>query len=120
MNLFNLGEFTLHSGADSTLKIDCDVLTDGDLEAVAAALARLVPPFGRVEGVPSGGLRLAEAMGKWAGGSPDRLLIVDDVLTTGRSMEEHRAGRPAYGAVIFSRGEPPSWVVPFLRLTRWS
>jgi orotate phosphoribosyltransferase len=111
--LFEVGAFTLHSGQYANFRIDCRALTDADLSAVAAKLAEVIPPFGVVEGVPNGGLRLAAAMEKYAEGPAGRLLIVDDVLTTGVSMEEHRAGREAYGAVIFCRGGSwPSWVVP--------
>ena len=116
MNLFKAGMFKLHSGSTTDFKIDCDALTDEDLEAVAQVLARMLPPFGRVEGVPRGGLRLAEAMSHWAGGPPDRLVIVDDVLTTGKSMEKQKRGREAYGAVIFARGPCPPWVLPLFTM----
>jgi orotate phosphoribosyltransferase len=113
MPLFAVGAFTLHSGQYANFKIDCDSLTDQDISALAAKLAEILPPFGLVEGVPSGGLRLAAAMEKYAGGPAGRLLIVDDVLSTGVSMEEQRAGREAYGAVVFCRGATwPSWVTP--------
>jgi adenine/guanine phosphoribosyltransferase-like PRPP-binding protein len=46
----------------------------------------------------------------------DRLLIVDDVWTTGGSMEEHRAGRDAIGAVLFARGPVADWVTPLFTL----
>jgi len=124
MNLFKFGDITLHSGSTSNFKIDCDALSDEDIHAIAQLLAVRLPAFRHVEGVPTGGLRLAEAM-KWMKGPapvywpPDKpmLLIVDDVLTTGQSMEEHRAGRPAIGAVIFARGECPDWVTPLFTLT---
>lgn len=117
MSLINAGNFTLHSGNRSVMKIDCDHLTDEDIESIAEILWRLLPPYGKVEGVPTGGLRLAEAMARHAGGPTNRLLIVDDVYTTGASMEEHRAGREAYGAVIVARGQVPDWVTPML--TTW-
>jgi len=117
MSLFRHGGFKLHSGASSTWKIDCDALTDEDLEVIAELISTIVPPFGKVEGVPRGGLRLAEAMGKHAGGPAGRLLIVDDVLTTGLSMEIHRGEREAYGAVIFSRASDwPTWIRPLFAM----
>jgi hypothetical protein len=67
--------------------------------------------------VPPGGLRLAETLRPFAFDGPH--LIVDDVLTTGRSMERHldelkkaRADPgPRYvGAVIFASGQCPFWV----------
>jgi orotate phosphoribosyltransferase len=120
MNLFQSGFYTLHSGRISTFKIDCDALTDDDINTIALLLAQRLPAFKTVEGVPSGGLRLAEAMSKYATqktffGVP-KLLIVDDVFTTGSSMEKHRGGREATGAVIFARGETPNWITPLFSM----
>lgn len=70
---------------------------------------------GAVEGVPRGGLRLAEACRELATSGP--LLIADDVCTTGASMEEHRRGRSAVGLVIFTRGPTPDWVMPLFTYT---
>lgn len=107
--LFRLQATTLHSGERSRWKIDCDALTDGDIATLADLIAERVGPFSAVEGVPNGGLRLAEALRRYQT-SHRPLLIVDDVLTTGASLEAQRAGREAIGAVIFARREPPSWV----------
>lgn len=118
MNLFQLGDFILHSGNRTPVKIDCDALTDDDLVTVAFMIARLQPlPFGTVEGVPTGGLRLAKALQEYC--TPGAgLLIVDDVYTTGASMETQRAGRPALGAVIFSRNDlVPAWITPLFRVS---
>lgn len=117
VNLLRLSEstpFQLHSGAFTPFKIDCDALTDKDIEAAAFMLAPLLPPFGAVEGVPRGGLRLAAAMERYK--TSGRLLIVDDVLTSGRSMESHRDRRDANGAVIFARGPCPIWIQPLFRM----
>jgi orotate phosphoribosyltransferase len=113
--LFRLGDRILHSGTPSPFFIDCDALSDSDIEAPAARLRGFLPEYGPVEGVPRGGLRLAAALARdGIPGGP--LLIVDDVLTTGGSMEEHRAGREAIGAVIFARGICPQWVVPLFTM----
>ncbi len=98
--LFEAGYFRLHSGEETTWRINCEVLSDDDVRTLAAIIASHCT-FGSVEGVPTGGLRLAEALRPLATTGP--LLIVDDVLTTGSSMEEHRAGRDAIGYVIFDR-----------------
>lgn len=125
MNLFQMGNFTLHSGEESWFKINCDALTDDDLETLALLVAEdyRIGPFHVVEGVPSGGLRFAEALqrfalSKYKDVQNPRLLIVDDVLTTGSSMEKQRNGRKAEGVVIFARGLCPGWVVPLFSMTK--
>jgi len=113
-DLFQSGQFELHSGEHTTWKIDCDALSDTSIETLAHMVSDESGGFGSVEGVPSGGLRLAKALEKYATDGP--VLIMDDVLTTGASMEEQRAGRDAIGAVIFARGSCPGWVRPlFIR-----
>lgn len=114
MNLFQRGDFTLSSGQRSDWKIECDALIDDDIETLACIGAKLVCPFGRVIGVPRGGLRLAKAIEPYGTDGPT--LIVDDVLTTGRSMEIFKQGHlHAKGIVIFARGSVPSWVTPIFR-----
>lgn len=109
MNLFQFGDFTLSNGERSTFKIDCDALTDADWECIAYLLSLRLPAFGRVEGVPRGGLKLAEKMARYA--TLGNLLIVDDVLTSGRSLltyaMNHANGSTAIGAVVFARGRIP-------------
>lgn len=115
--LFRLAAVTLHSGKVSDWKIDCDALDDEDMRCVAALLVRQLPRFGSVEGVPKGGLRLADAIRPFQTTGP--LLIVDDVLTTGGSMEAQRNGRDAIGAVIFSRAMmivTPGWITSLVRV----
>jgi orotate phosphoribosyltransferase len=117
MNLFKLGDFTLHSGSKAAWKIDCDALTNGDWAALALMLAERLPPFGQVVGVPRGGLALAAALKRYSkGGLP---LVVDDVLTSGASMEEVRRAIKApfvLGAVVFARGPCPPWVYPLFQM----
>lgn len=107
--LFGLGDFPLHSGARSMWKIECDALTYADWEALAFMLIELLPVFSEVEGVPRGGALLAEIMREYADATGP-LLIVDDVWATGGSMEAHRAGRDAMGAVVFARRPVAQWV----------
>lgn len=111
--LFQRGTFRLHSGKQSNWKIDCDALTDLDITALAEMIAEGLQ-FGSVEGVSTGGLRLAKALEVHVSEGP--LLIVDDVLTTGASIEKQRAGREAIGAVIFARGAWPVWVMPLFAM----
>ena len=107
MNLFHLHETVLSSGRRSDWKVECDVLIKADWDWAAWVIAHQAD-FSEVEGVPTGGLPLAAALERYrlTGG----LLIVDDVLTTGQSMEKQRAGRPATGFVLFARGPLPSWI----------
>lgn len=118
--LFQTGEFTLHSGQKTNFKIDCDALSDSDIASIARMLVDRLAPFGEVEGVPRGGLRLAAELEKYRSSSVKRkgwygaksLLIVDDVCSSGGSLEVHRDSREAMGAVIFARGPWPEWVTP--------
>lgn len=119
--LFQLGRFRLHSGEHVRWKIECDALTEDDLAALALMLKERVQPFGSVIGVPGGGFPLAKALRKYRTAGP--LLIVDDVLTTGASMEEVRHatipgwhGATAIGAVLFARGPCPEWITPVFTL----
>lgn len=121
MNLFNSGEFTLNSGRKSFFKVDCDALTDEDIECLARLIKDNLPLFAWVEGVPTGGLRFAEALKPLC--EPDSTtigLIVDDVLSTGNSMEKQRDGRPAMGVVIFNRmpmmNVTPGWIKSIWRI----
>lgn len=107
------------SGQISPFKIDCDALDQDDIESLAWLLnENLKEKFSHVEGVPTGGLRLAEAMKQYCRSDiAVRLLIVDDIWTTGGSMRKHRAGRyPSMGAVLFARQPVDSWVFPLFRM----
>jgi len=116
--LFKLGDFTLSSGKKTNFKIDCDALSDEDIETLAKIVSD-VYSFGVVLGIPTGGLRLAYALKQYATPSSDTILIVDDVLTTGNSMERaFKQFQPQYviGIVIFARGECPDWITPIFTL----
>ncbi len=119
MNLFKSGAFVSHAGLDLRFKIDCDVLTDEDIKTLAAIIARNYI-FHEVHGIPRGGLRLAASLQPHC--SPEgEVLIVDDVLTTGSSMEEmrRRIDKTARGIVIFARGTCPEWISPIFQLSDW-
>lgn len=119
MGLFQRGNFILHSGEYSEFKIDADALTDDDIETIACLINENLPlNFSSVEGVPTGGLRLAKAMEKYIyTKSIGPILIVDDVYTSGASMEKQKAGREnVMGAVIFARNKPEPWIISFLTL----
>lgn len=109
MTLYDLNTFQSHSGQLLKWKVDCDALTIKDWECLAFIISEN-SSFGKVEGIPCGGLLLAEALRKYQDKSSQVLLIVDDVLTTGKSMEEQRNGRIALGYVVYSRIFPPYWI----------
>lgn len=123
MNLFQTGFYKLHSGISSNFKIDADALTDEDINTIALQLVLRLPAFATVEGIPQGGLRLAEALKQYVVPfqpvRSDKHLIVDDVFTTGGSMEKAKSVSTRYsiiGAVIFARSDTPSWITPLFRL----
>jgi orotate phosphoribosyltransferase len=127
MNLFQSGNFTLNSGAKSQWKIECDALTDADIDTLAIMVGEVFPTiftYRDIVGVSRGGLKLAEAVKKLRGTDPESWykLIVDDVLTTGGSMERLKKelkladDNLVHGVVIFARGKCPHWVVPLFQM----
>lgn len=104
----------LSSGRVSNFFIDCDALTDEDWVAIAELIRDKIM-FSGVLGIPSGGTKLASLLRKYENENTNApFLIVDDVLTTGASMEELRRGLTSIfnciGFVVFARGKPPGWV----------
>lgn len=122
MSLFDHAPFIGHTGRKLEWKIDCDALTNSDIETLAWLIARRVS-FSDVHGIPNGGLRLAAALRPYRTDTSDFLLIVDDVLTTGGSMEAAlKELKPpnAAGIVIFARGPCPAWVSALFSLADWA
>jgi hypothetical protein len=114
--LFRWGQFKSAAGLDLDWRIECDALTDDDWSCIAMLARRIVEPFSRVEGVPRGGFALAKAMSGMCSSDPDlrRVLVVDDVWTTGLSMHRYTSDWPHdswRGFVVFARGiDLPPWV----------
>ena len=109
-NLFQLGDFTLASGAKSSWKLECDALTDADWAALAVMVHQIVGPFSRVYGVPRGGLKLSAALAPLATAGAYLPLVVDDVFTTGGSLDRFIASQqlePCMRCVVFARGWLP-------------
>ena len=121
-NLFEKKTFTMHSGDVGRWKIECDALTDKDIDTLAFIIASQVT-FRRVIGVATGGLRIAKSLEKYKSEN-GWCLIVDDVLTTGNSMEEVRNKYVEdvdniMGVVLFARSQCPSWVIPLFQMSKF-
>lgn len=132
MSLFNRGSFTLHSGQQSDWLIDCDALTEEDLDALAYIFSTY-QSYQSVVSIPTGGDRFARALRRYQQPRPlmqplPIVLIADDVLTTGSSFASTRRNIllemdniSVKGVVIFARKPPPQWVVPIFRVpSYWS
>ena len=119
MPLFQWGRFKSAAGLDLNWKIECDALHSHDWACIAHASAKFIGPFGRAIGVPRGGLQLADAFGPLCDPASHRLLIVDDVWTTGASMNAFADSIGAEGwtgFVAFARGELPPHVACFANI----
>lgn len=132
--LFSYKDRVLHSGRNTNWKIDCDSLTDQDISVLAKMIVNLVGEFGLVLGIPSGGLRLEAALKEYEQPYSNRLLVVDDVMTTGLSFrrfindlpDDIKSGKTQWGrrptiigACIFSRcseGRAPHYVTPLFKV----
>lgn len=136
MNLFETGDFTLHSGRKTTWRINAECLTEKDLDTLARVYAQS-RPFQTVVSIPRGGDDFAKALAKYrtprASNQPlPTVLLVDDVLTTGASMREARrrildgavvekSAVNIHGVVIFSRAKKSTldWVDVIWKLPGW-
>jgi len=118
-NLLLLESFVSHSGKKLDFKIECDFLTDDDLKVFAYIILKKYN-FSNVIGIPRGGIRLSNILKRHQNSESKNILIVDDVLTTGNSMETMKSKfidkSNIKGVVIFSRGEPPDWIDPIFQL----
>jgi len=128
--LFRYIDFISHSGYNLKWKIECDALSDDDLDTLAVIIADKINYtykkyiFKEVVGIPQGGLRIAKKVEKLVKQLDDKkgthILLIDDVLTTGQSMDEYRVkyqqNKQCIGIVLFARGSPASWIHPVFQL----
>ena len=117
IELFQKIDFKSHSGLDLTWKIEMDALEDAEWKCIARMIMELSPPFKEAVGIPRGGVKLGNLLNVHGTGKrEDPVCIVDDVLTTGGSMEEFKIKRQwrnptdYIGWVVFARSKPPDWV----------
>ena len=117
-HLFQSVNFKSHSGLDLSWKIEMDALSDPEWFTIKKMIMEISPPFREAVGIPRGGVKLGDLLNEHAtGNEEDPVCIVDDVLTTGGSMEyfvtqyqRNRRQFTAIGWVVFARVQPPNWV----------
>lgn len=135
MNLFQSGDFTLHSGDKSDWKIECNAFTKDDWQTIANMIRKRYHGFKSIVGVPRGGLPLANLLQDHLNPDSRHHLIVDDVYTTGNSMEKQRdeillkeewilpterVHERVHGIVVFARRgiqRDHSWIIPIFQTT---
>lgn len=125
-HLFHRVDFVSHSGLDLDFKLECDAFTDEDWETIAYLISKKFR-FYQVYGVPRGGVVLAEKLQKYRTMDLDMpILIVDDVLTTGKSMEDmkkhcmdHEYIANYVGVVVFSTTKCREWIFPMFQMWEW-
>ena len=94
-----------------------DALSDDEWFTIARMILEHSVPFHSAVGIPRGGIRLGKLLNEYGTNKEtDPILIVDDVLTTGLSMNEFRKIRRKeeirkhIGWVVFARVRPPEWI----------
>jgi len=123
-NLFQYKKFTLHSGGTSYFKIECDALTDQDYQTFAKILSKKIK-FRKVYGIPRGGIPFENAFKEYESNDNNNLLIVDDVFTTGNSMEEAKKKfldmgyDNIFGVVVFARNDCTEWIKPIFKMQKF-
>ena len=120
MSLFQKQDLILHSGQKSDFKIECDELSYSDVKTLCYLISKKFKFFS-VFGIPEGGLRFQKELEKYRIDDYKLpTLIVDDVLTTGKSMEDfvkdYNVINDHIGVVIFARGKCPDWVTPIFQM----
>lgn len=104
-DLFQKLDFISHAGIPMTYKIECDGINETEWEALATMImAYQKEPFGKVLGIPRGGVPLQKALEPYATGKEtDPLLVVDDVYSTGTSFMEFCGDDECLKWVVFAR-----------------
>jgi orotate phosphoribosyltransferase len=120
--LFQFGDFSLASGKKSTFKLECDAVSPEEWHSLARIARPILPAYGYVIGVPRGGLAWANIFQHYVTPGAKKVLVVDDVWTTGSSMT-YEASRNSlidstawHGIVLFARGPVPKNVTALFML----
>ena len=115
-HLFVEEDFIGHSGGELHWKIECDAITSPEWKCIARMIfERERRPFQAAIGIPRGGVELGRWLNEYSTQNAEHpYLIIDDVLTTGGSMDEFREknfkGKESFGWVVFARKQPQPWV----------
>ena len=124
-DLFRSIDFKSHAGLDLSWKIEMDALSENEWFTIARMILEISPPFHSAIGIPRGGVLLGELLNKHGTGKEeDPFCIVDDVLTTGKSMIDYREEMNierwqkscALGWVVFARVKPPKWIKALVQM----
>jgi len=123
MDLFQMVDFKSHSGLDLTWKIEMDALSKPEWFTISQMIMEITVPFREAVGIPRGGTELGKLLNQYGTGKKeDPICIVDDVLTTGESMNDFKIKRQwrnptdYIGWVVFSRTTTPEWITPLFQL----
>ena len=123
MNLFQSVDFISHSGLELKWKIECDALSDPEWFTISQMIMEISVPFKEAIGIPRGGTKLGSLLNQYGTGKrKDPVLLVDDVLTTGESMNEFKRKRQwrnptkYIGWVVFARNKCPDWVTALFQM----
>ena len=121
IDLFQRVDFTSHAGLDLSWKIEMDALSENEWKCIAHMIMELSQPFQAAIGIPRGGLKLSGYLHEYSTQNPaDPYLIVDDVMTTGGSIEEykkeHFSDKYVIGCVFFARSHVPIWCDALFRM----
>ena len=115
-HLFVEEDFIGHSGDELHWKIECDAITSSEWKCIARMIFEIEKkPFQAAIGIPRGGVELGRWLNEYSTQNAEHpYLIIDDVLTTGGSMDEFREKnfkeKESFGWVVFARKQPQPWV----------
>ena len=121
--LFHSVDFKSHSGLKLKWKIECDALSDPEWFTISQMIMEISVPFKEAIGIPRGGTKLGNLLNQYGTRKKeDPILLVDDVLTTGESMNEFKRKRvwrnptKYIGWVVFARNKCPDWVTALFQM----